>query len=147
MSFLPIANLKFCRGIRVAIKRYGDLDNILEQIEKDEILNEVNDMIITKQWLIHGRSKNIIKCDDIVWMYQSDGFGVWYSHRRTYIYTKDYKKYCIRSWMTSDALDLYYKVWDTRPWIVVGKSKSMRTQWISRKFECLEQTNSLDVES
>lgn len=118
-------SIRLCRGIRWAIRAYGPLSQIYRKIAQEENMILSDEIILTKSWLIHNGAKEIIYCDDIVWVY--------HKMRRlpldssyTYIYTKDGRKHRIFNWNSRDIFTVYDRIKEQRPWIVEGYSKEKR---------------------
>ena len=122
-------NLKHCKTIKNAVERYGDLENIFQEIQEEECLHWNTEMFLTTSWFVHGTRKEIIKCEDIAWLYHKTRRYWVVEYTWTTVYTKDYKKYRFFSWGIANIFYVYDKILDKYPEIVRGYSKSMKQKW------------------
>ena len=121
-------SIRLCRSIRWAVKQYGKLPKIYEEIAAEENVILSDNILLTKNWLVHGKAKEIIYCDDIVWIYHKLNILPLESSR-TYIYTKDRKKHLIYNWSVRNIYQLYDMMKERHPEIIGGYSKEMKKTW------------------
>lgn len=121
-------SIRLCSSIRNAIKQYGSLPQIYEKVAKENNLLLTDEVLLTKNWLIHWKAKEIIYCEDIIWIYHKL-CPIPIDFSSTYICTKDGRKHHIYNICTRNIYEIYDRIKEKRPWIVEGYTKERHKAW------------------
>lgn len=117
------------RGIRYTQDHYGPLKEVIEKVQKEEFIFSTKELILTENWLVNGKSKAIIKGNDIVWIYYKECHFPFFKHTSIYIHTNDHTKLRLTNTGTKGILYIYDALIEDRPKIIKGYSKIYADEW------------------
>ena len=103
---IVFTNLKTYRGIRVACRRYGNLEEIFEKIEQEPWIYTYKGCYYNKEWLIDTKKKRIVKLEDVMWFCLRHSTGIFKNKIRAYFYMEDGRKYFIK-FSNQDRTDFF----------------------------------------
>lgn len=112
-----------------SLSRYGDVDDVVNRIEKERVLGEekVGRLTLTRSWIIDEKGNNFraMRAEDVVWVYkhaQRSRYGTNYSVR---IYDKYGEMMSVGAKNEKQADEIGMQVAQKAPWALIGYDKQI----------------------
>ena len=112
-----------------SLARYGDVDDVVDRIEKERVLGEekVGRLTLTRSWIVDEKGNNFraMRAEDVVWVYkhsQRSRYGTNYSVR---IYDKYGEMMSVGAKNEKQADEIGMKVAQKAPWALIGYDKQI----------------------
>jgi hypothetical protein len=129
-----------------ALRRYGDPEEIAEQIdhEVNSYHDKMGNIKLTRNWLVHqqGLTFNAARLNDVVWMYKhvlkTKYYGVVTVAKTYSVYLWDRHGHCVTITGKEKQVDeMLQVIYQRAPWIIVGYDQQLENEWKKNRAEVI----------